>query len=291
MKARTQSILSKRRRRPASGLSKKPITTLADFLVRADTVHQLISNGGENQTWFRGHGNGNWSLKPRLYREDHASLLGFEDDFRSEFEQRAWPYLKDAAWEPRTQWEWYFVMQHYGMPTRLLDWTESSLIALYFALQDALEKSDGTADPAVWTLNPYVLNRFVARVGDAILDHTHRKAAPYLPFPFRTRRLPRVPIAVSPPYKTMRIASQQGIFTVHGDSHRGLETYAAIRRHCVKIDIARSAIARLKEELRVAGIGETKIFPELDALAREIVDFYRWEQPTSRKKKRPAPAR
>jgi hypothetical protein len=224
-------------------------------------------------------------LTPKLYRKDHADLLEYADHFRSDFDQLAWPYLKDAAWEPRTSWEWYFVMQHHNIPTRLLDWTESALVALYFALKDALKQPKRTPDPVVWALNPFALNRIVARKGDDILMLTDRKVKPYLGPPYSTRRLPTRPIAIMPPHKTTRIAAQQGFFTVHGSSKRGLESYPPLRRYCAKIAIDRKQVPAIKEQLRVAGIRETTVFPELDGLAQEIVDFYRWEKPPTTKKR------
>jgi hypothetical protein len=59
-------------------------------------------------------------------------------------------------------WEWYFLMQHYGLPTRLLDWTESPLVALFFALAESSPKQEH--GPCVWILNPAELNR--KSVGD-----------------------------------------------------------------------------------------------------------------------------
>src|SRR6266567_1864172 len=266
----------------------EPITSLAEFLRELDRVHLAISHNGEDSTWFRGQGDGSWKLRPRLYREDYEELRDYEDDIRADFDQLAWPYLKEATWEPRTSWEWYFVMQHHGVPTRLLDWTESGLIALYFALKDALNQPKATSNPAVWALSTFSLNRFVAHKGDVILAPTEPKASPYLPPPFGRRRLPQRPIALMPPHKTVRIAAQQGFFTIHGASRQGLESYGSLRKHCVKIEITRAQVTTIKEQLRVAGIAETDVFPELDGLARELVDYYRWEQP-QKKKKRPAP--
>ena len=57
---------------------------------------------------------------------------------------------------------WLTLMQHYGLPTRLLDWSESPLVALYFALSS---DEDAKADAAVWVLNPMKLNKKVGYAG------------------------------------------------------------------------------------------------------------------------------
>jgi FRG domain len=62
---------------------------------------------------------------------------------------------------PQNSWDWYFTMQHFGAPARLLDWTEGVLIALYFVVKD----SSGEDDPAIWALDPWWLNKPV--VGNA----------------------------------------------------------------------------------------------------------------------------
>lgn len=113
--------------------------------------------------WFRGHPDADWALTPTLYR-DAAPTRGIrvvEDEIRQEFIIRA-PSL--SAERPSNAWEWYFLMQHCGTPTRLLDWTEGALIALYFAVRNKLDK----ADAAVWVLNPWDLNKSVLGIEEVI---------------------------------------------------------------------------------------------------------------------------
>jgi hypothetical protein len=60
--------------------------------------------------------------------------------------------------EPDDYFGWLFLAQHYGLPTRLLDWTENPLVALYFAVENPEEKTDG----CIWALWPARLNAHFA---------------------------------------------------------------------------------------------------------------------------------
>ena len=149
-------------------MQQRPVNSLSDYLRAVNNVVEMWFPARKYYPWFRGIGNTNDKLVPRLYRPEYQPIREFEDDFRYVFHERAWPYLGDLKWEPKDKWEWYFLMQHHGLPTRLLDWTEGALVALYFALRYATETTKGSAsskpqnNAAVWVLNPLTLNKKIA---------------------------------------------------------------------------------------------------------------------------------
>src|SRR5687768_14088145 len=98
--------------------------------------------------WFRGANNSELSLLPGAYWRSECDERSLVLSFRNLVPS----YI---AMEPTDDWEWYYLMQHYGLPTRLLDWTENPLFALFFALRS---KSVG-ATPCVWIMDPVSLNK------------------------------------------------------------------------------------------------------------------------------------
>jgi hypothetical protein len=142
---------------------------------------------------------------------------------------------------------------------------------LYFALQAAPKN----ANPVVWMLNPWMLNQKVARKGDVMLCPADESISRYVREPFSGDRLSSHPIAVEPPLKSNRIAAQRGMFTLHGRVPKPLESYRELTPHLKKIVILRSQILDMKDQLRVAGFSETTVFPELSALCKELIEFWR----------------
>src|SRR5271156_2895396 len=115
--------------------------------------------------WFRGQSDSTWALRPSMYRYSPLKrhIRALEDEIRQEFVVRA-PSLGPER--PQNSWEWYFLMQHCGAPTRLLDWTESALIALFFAVKG--NAAGNNTDAAVWILEPWRLNKLVAKTAEVI---------------------------------------------------------------------------------------------------------------------------
>ena len=213
---------------------------------------------GTVRLWHRGQSSAAWGLQPGVYR---PGVVINSDQIRSEFQLRALPLLRHV---PNNNWEWYFLMQHYGLPTRLLDWTTGSLLGLYFAVRSQV----GVADAAVWVLDPWELNK--KTVGKAeLLFVSDRLAAKYLSKIYAKQvKLPKLPAVIIPPHSSERITVQRGAFTVHGDSRDGIEQISGIR--LMKIVIPKLNAVAIKRSLRTAGIGEFTVFPELVGLCDEI---------------------
>jgi hypothetical protein len=227
---------------------------------------------GTPSIWFRGHANARWPLVPGLYRAPFKA--SDEDVYRHEFQLRACPFLAEATYQPTNMWEWYFLMQHHGLPTRLLDWTESSLVAMFFALVRGPEEADG----AVWLMDPFRLNTEVAQIGDLLSTVEHTAIRPYL---WKTwanaESLPPAPAAFEPAYNSRRIAVQRGRFTTHGSGSQGIESYEALHDRLAKIVIPAESKDMIRRQLSMAGVTEGVIFPGLVGLSREIVEEWSHE--------------
>jgi hypothetical protein len=126
----------------------------------------------EGTLWFRGVSDASYLLTPSLYRhaskDDPAAMHTIEKEIYNTFAQRG-TYLvgKDLLNTP----ELIFLLQHYRVPTRLLDWSENPFIALYFALLNLSSERDC----AVWILNPIEWNTKMTMGTTKKLPHTTKK--------------------------------------------------------------------------------------------------------------------
>src|SRR6516164_8345766 len=112
-------------------------------------------NRGRNQWVFRGVSDSSFELRTSLERELERNPywkdkpLEAERIIVKEFKRQAHLYTQGVP-GPNDDVDWLALMRHHGAPTRILDWTKSPYIALFFALQGAIT---GPGNPAVWILN------------------------------------------------------------------------------------------------------------------------------------------
>lgn len=239
-------------------VQQKTIRSLPEYATQIArlTADWSDAEQGEVKLWCRGQSRADWGLVPGEFRHPNINV----EEIASEFQLKAWPLLHRS---PASDWEWYFIMQHYGLPTRLLDWTVGAFLALYFALRT----NAGDADAAVWVLDPWALNRTFTKKSELILAR-ESAACPYLNSRFQPARTAKFPIGVVPPFNSERITVQRGTFTVHGTDRHGLEQLYTER--LAKIIIPGDSALQMKRDLRASGIGEFTVFPDLDGLCREI---------------------
>ena len=254
--------------------NKKPITSLNDYL---SYVNYLGRYWDVEQLWFRGVSKSKYLLVPSIYRTsdwdfDWQNVREITDEFIRRAASPAPNSSRDL-----TRWEWYHVMQHHGLPTRLLDWSLGSLIALYFALRDLTSISLA----AVWVLDPFWLNSEsiqdnVVIITDQVIQSGMDKiAVDYLDYfseESDAPELPKFPIAIQSSNLTPRIHAQRGCFTAHGWMTDGLSAIYKRSKspRLVQLRVSDSAAEAIKSELKVAGISEATLFPDLDGLAREL---------------------
>ncbi len=178
------------------------------------------------------------------------------------FKQNAFRLLDDR---PTEEWEWLFVMQHYGVPTRLLDWTESPLVGLYFAVHE-----EPNANGALWAVLPAELNREANVSGQGAddipsFDEDSDLMKGYLPSTLAmgggTSSLR--PLALLAPRNTARSQAQHATFTI---AHRDLSPIERIgkKKHIWRYVVRREHKASIREELRRLNFNRLTLFPELE---------------------------
>lgn len=253
--------------------------------LREQWIRPADRTGSEESLWYRAQPSTELGLIPRLYRSEYRGA--HEPDIRQEFQSRATQLIEGRL--PQTKYEWYFLMQHYGAPTRLLDWTENPLVALYFAVRTLRDPEDHRrkGDPVVWVLNPWWLNsklKFGRKVWvEGPILPEWGEADRYLrdlekAYELESDSTAQLPAAIEPPYVDRRIASQASRFVIFGRASDLSKIKATRRKNCqlAKIIIQRKARALILGDLERMGITGTALFLDLEHLCNDI--SRRWER-------------
>lgn len=249
----------------------KKVDSISNYLKAVENICKDWGTlGSTTLPWFRGQSDSKWNLVPSLYRD--RINKDYEREINRDFKLRASAYLDFV---PQNTLEWLFIMQHFGLPTRLLDWTESSLVALYFAVCDCHLKRDA----AIWILEPWSLN--IATIN---IQTVPTADSPLIRNHILEDNLIRVhrkvdasfPIAIRPVRNTQRIIMQKGTFTLHGKEDIGLEEIfkqnSKIKLQKIVIDGHKRKV--MLKQLYMAGISDSLLYPDLDGLVQDITYRY-----------------
>lgn len=246
------------------------IDSLSEYL---EYIHYIQDSSTVETLWFRGVSKAKYKLIPRIYRKDIWTYNHIEaKNITNRFIHKAKGHISPSS--KFEKWEWYQIMQHYGLPTRFLDWTEGHLIALFFAIRNLISNST----PCVWILNPFSLNEFSSdndsvfftdittredidnKIIDSYLEDTKSGLPPY-------------PIAIEPANINERMTAQRACFTIHGKVHDGFSSAHRLytKFELFQLRIRTKSAEQIKNQLTLAGISESTLFPDLEGVVRDLM--------------------
>ncbi len=250
------------------------VASVADLMAHIKVLKTRVNA----QIWYRGQAKP-YSPNPELVpgighhhtyngrRIDRFNLRE-ERNLLHRFRRRSYHHLGRVL----NDWEALFLARHHGLPTRIMDWTASPLVGLWFACSahtdhpgfiwamarvpdekddlDVLNFSSSVSSPLDWPGAP------TAAEPDATTDDAVKILHPF--------------------YNSPRIISQHGVFTLHSDPRRSLETYHGEEFREERLDIqvlVRWDVApkdpklAIVEELEDMGVNQRTVYPDLDGLA------------------------
>lgn len=229
--------------------------------------------------WYRGVGKAKHDLVPSLFRhptkKDVDSLHKLERDLAATFSQRSPPFVPQSFDD---EWERMFYMQHYGIPTRLLDWSESPFVAMYFALTSCKrDDANNVTDPvSIWMLDPSEWNKValsdISFEGD-ILDSKREQVKSYSPKAELDERK-NAAVMIFGTHNSPRIVAQRGTFALFGKSTDPMNqqfTKGTFKKETLqKIIIPAAVVDDVAKSLFRKGIADTTVYPDLQGLALEM---------------------
>lgn len=204
--------------------------------------------------WFRGQLDESWKLKPSIARIKTPSLL-LEKNLRAEFQNQI-TFLDSVKPLSDDIEKITFLMQHHKVPTRLLDWTTSPLIALYFAVYK-LNHTEHDKDACIWVLDPKALNETYKKSFPLVLEKEGVKTL------YESDKNPHIKsLAIHAPYNDLRMRMQKSEFTIH-TTYENMEDYnSGFLKE--KIIISKDIKDEILKRMEHLGIDHPFLFPDPD---------------------------
>lgn len=241
--------------------------------------------------WFRGQQFSEYQLEPSLFRDKKEIITGDKYiQFRSyqfKDEENALKYFKIEYSKLNDTKDfddihYLYLMQHYDIPTRLLDFSTNPLIALFFSVQRTNKINKNNEDnyfkmqsdlydynresSAVYCINPYVVNNYSINTKQ-IIDLSNYKYSSLKNIDF--------PICIKPRKENLnnRIKAPKGVFVFFGNKVHPLDYYSIQEKKMLKIIIPNSSRPKIKNELKKKfNIYHSSIFPDMKGVSEGTID-------------------
>jgi hypothetical protein len=229
---------------------------------------------------YRGDGDAGWPLMTSLDKLGGVtpphSKADLEEHILRNFLRYSRPYLDQT---PVNEWEVLVSAQHHGLPTRLLDWTYSPLVAAHFATLNTERRSDRV----VWRLDwkqvhrKFKLPELALLIQD--LEGMLGGDRPFTPWALFASGSNIKPFAcmLEPPSLNPRIVAQSATFTLCSDKYQSFDRF--LEQHdlgsaLTKFIIPAGETARFRDQLDLVDVDERRLFPDLDGVAAEMRRYY-----------------
>lgn len=282
-------------------------------------INKITDKGTFDQIWFRGHSSYEYKLIPSLYRiKDKKKSTFYKDIKLREVINPLFKSFKVKAFGAKEIYESgdssrigiLASMQHYSVPTNILDWTPAAFVALYFAVekymvyneQDKAVRDMPENDAELWILNPGRLNHarniLTARKIDSpselypipsIYDD-EEDYREYIPFSLQESPY-NLPVAVYVPHINQRIKAQLGTFTMFSLDAEGkisddgksvyFEDMVELQNRYYKQDegyrpfltnvrLSPQCVIEVADWLRSIGVTKPSVYPELNNISEVL---------------------
>lgn len=238
---------------------------------------------------YRGSAGVQWALLTSLDRlggiTPPHTKVGLESHILRNFIRYSRPHFPVP---PENEWELLVTAQHHGLPTRLLDWTYSPLVAAHFS---TLEGPGVECDRVLWRLDwKAVHRRFelpelalqIADLGQLAAKfggQRRRQTERFTPWTLFAARHGGVPFAcmLEPPSLDARIVAQSAAFTLCSSTSQPFDQF--LQEHgladaLTRLVIPAGAVTRLRDQLDLASVDERRLFPDLDGVTARLRRYY-----------------
>lgn len=224
------------------------VATVSELI---ESIQCLGFNENSPRPIFRGVSRISYPLKPAIGRMTGYSPVKEKSLFR-QFKERAILHTGALSWYPTDDWDWLPLAQHYGLATRLLDWTKNPLAAAFFAVEN---NHDDEEDAVVYGFKP---NRLISKE-----ICREQNISPF--------NLPSdIPLVVLvPAHFSPRIAVQESLFILFNDPYSNLSSQDMVQ-FVIKHDVRKA----LRMELYRIGVHRASLFPDMDNLCKHLNDYW-----------------